>query len=802
MDGRILDGSGDMSSPLKHFTNAKKRINNIFLDIGKYIGEFSSFIDDVEKNDDETAVVDDMVRNDILASLEKVNGIKDMISRNHMKVVFFGRTSNGKSSVINAMLWDKILPSGIGHTTNCFLSIAGCNGDGKNGDDTKGYLLCGETEERRGIGSVTQLSHALSQESMSSDSQIQIFWPKTKCPLLKDDVVLVDSPGIDVSSDIDQWIDNYCLDADVFILVANAESTLMLVEKKFFHQVNEKLSKPNIFILNNRWDASASEPELMEEVRQQHLERGISFLADELKVVTKQQAKDRVFFVSAKEALQTRRNKLNGKPDNTANMAEGHQARLMEFAKFEHEFEECISQSATRTKFEYPSQRASRIIDALYSRAQWLHERSTQLIQEGNNQKMYLEGRLEDIDFKMKFITQQCKESIANLATEAERQVRRAMTDEIRCLPMLVDEFQRPFHPNHMVLRVYKSELYKHVDEGLGRNLSARCSSALQKQINKIRGEMIEMVRPLLIPDSARSPESESESSSVDAKIPGNTQQQKSVRFFRSLMRSASQQPTFDMSYDIDCASLCADFQEDVGFRFSLGFTQLMARFMGNKEARRMRLGGFAADASQIAPTPPATNYHPGLPEDHVGVHGRAEPVMAEDVLWSLTSGYFKFTQSHSTFFVVFIGMIPYVLWKAIGWRAVAFSVVSYGALYAYERLTWTSNAKEKMLKRQFVEHAGDKLNLVITFTSSNCSHQVQQELSGTFAQLCSDVEDVRNDIQDEIQVLLKRQRHFSTVQARAKTLRNKAGWLASELDSFSKAFLSAPPVYQENGTS
>lgn len=30
--------------------------------------------------------------------------------------------------------------------------------------------------------------------------------------------------------------------------------------------MNERLSKPNIFILNNRWDASASEPEYMEDV--------------------------------------------------------------------------------------------------------------------------------------------------------------------------------------------------------------------------------------------------------------------------------------------------------------------------------------------------------------------------------------------------------------------------------------------------------------------------------------------------------------------------------------------------------
>lgn len=55
--------------------------------------------------------------------VEKVHGIRDVLSRDHMKVAFFGRTSNGKSSVINAMLRDKILPSGIGHTTNCFLQV-------------------------------------------------------------------------------------------------------------------------------------------------------------------------------------------------------------------------------------------------------------------------------------------------------------------------------------------------------------------------------------------------------------------------------------------------------------------------------------------------------------------------------------------------------------------------------------------------------------------------------------------------------------------------------------------------------
>jgi hypothetical protein len=40
---------------------------------------------------------------------------------------FLHRTSNGKSSVINAMLRERVLPSGIGHTTNCFLQVEGSN---------------------------------------------------------------------------------------------------------------------------------------------------------------------------------------------------------------------------------------------------------------------------------------------------------------------------------------------------------------------------------------------------------------------------------------------------------------------------------------------------------------------------------------------------------------------------------------------------------------------------------------------------------------------------------------------------
>lgn len=65
-----------------------------------------------------TAVREDLAK---MAEMEKV------ISRDQMKVVFFGRTSNGKSTVINALLKEKILPVGIGATTRCFICVTGQN---------------------------------------------------------------------------------------------------------------------------------------------------------------------------------------------------------------------------------------------------------------------------------------------------------------------------------------------------------------------------------------------------------------------------------------------------------------------------------------------------------------------------------------------------------------------------------------------------------------------------------------------------------------------------------------------------
>ena len=60
-------------------------------------------------------------------------------------------------------------------------------------------------------------------------------------------------------------------------------------------------------------------------------------------IYSKSEAQDRVFFISAKEMLNTRINRTKGVAENPANYPDGYKARQLEFEDFERKFEECIS---------------------------------------------------------------------------------------------------------------------------------------------------------------------------------------------------------------------------------------------------------------------------------------------------------------------------------------------------------------------------------------------------------------------------------------------------------------------------
>uniref|UniRef100_A0A8P4G4W0 Dynamin-type G domain-containing protein n=1 Tax=Dicentrarchus labrax TaxID=13489 RepID=A0A8P4G4W0_DICLA len=710
-------------SPLRHFVVAKHSITSIFDQLLEFVKDGSAFVDEAWRGDDLAQVAVEEQSLEMQSCATKLSTIREVLLRRHMKVAFFGRTSNGKSTVINAMLRDRVLPSGIGHTTNCFLRVEGTDGD-------EAFLTTEASNERRSVTTVNQLAHALHMDpTLDSGSLVKVFWPKSRCALLRDDLVLMDSPGTDVTQELDSWIDKFCLDADVFVLVGNAESTLMNTEKLFFHKVSERISKPNIFILHNRWDASVSEPEYIEEVRKQHLDRCVSFLAEELNVVGLDEAPGRIFFVSAKEVLTSRMQRAQGMPETGGALAEGFHERLREFQMFERTFEEFISQSAVKTKFEQHTVRAWQITEAIKAVMDAINiasaDRKIFCLEEREDQR----DRLDFVRGQINRLTDNVKERIRTLTDDVAAKVATALSDQIRSLPVLVDEFRADFNPTQETLELYKTKLLQHVEERMVGCLAHRCSVSVLRDIRDAQRHMIDSVRPLL-------------SLSVQEQL---------------FAPSAS----FELTYDLGLAAICDDFRENIEFQFSLGWTALVTRFIGATNAKRA-----------------LSSSNPQLQRPNSTTMSKTLETAARKNFLSLSQNHFNVFTDGSQVSLRCFRCLRCVcvlqVWRSVGWRLIALSLSLYGLLYLYEKLTWTNASRERALKRQFVEHVAHRLRAVIPISSSACSQQVNKELTSTFSRLSQRVDLSEAELEGNIRQLSFRIQRLENIQRRSKAFRSE----------------------------
>ncbi|KAH7958230.1 hypothetical protein HPB49_000119 [Dermacentor silvarum] len=594
-------------SPLKIFVSAKKRINDVFVGIQGYVEESHAFLAALNSGMEAFKAED---CSDVEKFKVKITGIRDVLSRDHMKVVFFGRTSNGKSTVINSMLQDKILPSGLGHTTNCFLQVEGS-------DSSEAYLLTEDSSEPKNV-----------------------------------------------------------------------------------------------------------------EVRKQHLERNVAFLVDELKVANRQQAEDRVFFVSAREVLSARLRKQQGLPQHSGiGLAEGFQGRYFEFQDFERKFEECLSKSAVKTKFEQHTQRGEKITSELRAIMDKVYEQASLLKTEKQTLRREQWERLQFTQQQLQLLTEEAKQRIGQLVEQVEQQVAGALSEEIRRLELLVGEFERPFHPDPLVLGVYKRELHAYVERGLGCNLRARLSTTLQMSVENAQKEMIGRMSSL---------------------IPSEQQPQ---------MLNVLPRHNFEVLYRINCESLCCDFQEDLQFRFSFGLTNMIKFFTRHRKVDPAT----GVSYSNMIPRPQLST--PQTPSNEIKVF----PVAPPDYLGIVHKLAVVSPTPQTALGVLTVGGC---MVRAIGWKVIAVALGTYGALYLFERLTWTNRSKERCFKRQYVQHATRKLRLIVDLTSANCSHQVQQELSSTFARLGHVVDEVVNDMDADIKKLDKEIAKMEEATTNARTLR------------------------------
>ena len=125
-----------LPSPMKKFTRATQSISNTFRLVHDRLVETQNFIMLSRQTS--------KCPPPLTALLDRICKIEDILSRDHIKVAFVGGPSSGKSETINVLLRDKVLPTGIGHTTNCFCSVIGAEGE-------EGYVLSPDSQERQNV---------------------------------------------------------------------------------------------------------------------------------------------------------------------------------------------------------------------------------------------------------------------------------------------------------------------------------------------------------------------------------------------------------------------------------------------------------------------------------------------------------------------------------------------------------------------------------------------------------------------------------------------------------------------------
>jgi len=760
---------------LKHFSIAKSEIDSIFGELDKYLTTHVKTFIDNENEESSTESIPgfetDAWMQLIAKKSNKIKMLSDRVARNYMKVVFFGRTSNGKSTSINAILQDKVLPSGMGHTTSCFIQVqkspTGENfilRENENPDDPENPQT---PTKRVDVNSINDLANALKRDHLQSDALLSVNWSSQKCPILKHDVKIVDSPGIDVTPDVDAWIQKYCMDADVFVMVANAESTIMQTEKQFFHRVANVVSKPNIFILINRWDMAwmyEENPEDRAKVEKQHRDRSVEFLTNELGVCTSEEALERVFFVSSREALQIR---LARNGDDKSAMSpmmniNGKMERYNNFLQFERKFSKCLSHHAVETRFSEPAKAVSNITGELSANFNRLLELTSENQQIASGNLKELTRRLAEIKNEGQISQDQVHQQIKRIVSFTQDFISSAMNEECKKVDSIINKFRYFFDDKEpSSIENYKKELFKYVRSELRNNISVKCSESLKKQVLEVQSKMSNSISSAEnIADTGCSTVSNGGPPTVSL----------------SNFNDSFDETVYDRELAIDAPSIGTDFQEDLNFVFSLGLGRLVNRMSGSRN-ENVRLVGNA-----LGPLKNMT--------DVVGNVAVDSPTVTATKI--LVSGAPQITTAAT---------MGYAAYKLVGWRIVAVFGGSYAGLYAWERVMWNSRAKERRLKRQFATHAKNHISKRKTETAEDCSQQLEQRLLHRAELLSRALEHTSIRVDNQISATSHQLEDIERVAANSRKLRNNADWITQKIQDFANKYISKTGWLEASGS-
>ncbi|WP_414545182.1 dynamin family protein [Nostoc sp. CCY0012] len=221
--------------------------------------------------------------------------LKNLVQSNSFKVMILGEFKRGKSTFINALLGEEILPA---YSTPCTAII-----NEVKWSETKSALLhfnksdgkpvkkpldvpIDEIEEYVVIQDDADQSQAINE---SPYEKLELFWPLKLC---ENGVEIIDSPGLNEHKTRQQVTESYLVTVDAILLVLSCEQLFSKSEQEVVDNKLRPMGHEDIFFICNRINM----------IRKNEVDKLKQFAISKLSPRTRL-GSERIFFINALGAL-------------------------------------------------------------------------------------------------------------------------------------------------------------------------------------------------------------------------------------------------------------------------------------------------------------------------------------------------------------------------------------------------------------------------------------------------------------------------------------------------------------------
>lgn len=205
------------------------KIRNVIQDLGSAVKKLEGSRDEVQSHLNKSNTTG-MESTNFQKSYDKVTKLSMDTSQiaekasSKLQIAFVGTVSAGKSSLINTILNDDILPVDRAETTFCSVAISGT----KESEWKVKVRDSGESIEN--LSDLKQLLKFLKERkqkkklNIEPSSVIDVQWPMKDCTALVENVSLYDTPGIGQRDEADDAVVTLCREVDAIVAVMNIHS--------------------------------------------------------------------------------------------------------------------------------------------------------------------------------------------------------------------------------------------------------------------------------------------------------------------------------------------------------------------------------------------------------------------------------------------------------------------------------------------------------------------------------------------------------------------------------------------------